>query len=372
MNGESRPDGRPSQLAGPDLTPPASTDTALLEAEALVQWAAVQRPEPISLALTSYQLLPPLPDELRAALKADIAARGVMVPVEVDEDGVVLDGHHRAEIAAELGIEYPTVTRTGMDESAKRVHVLKINLLHRQLGPIGWAIAFRHLAEERGVKLGQGQRNGRTSATVAEVAIELGVSPRTARWRLQVADELADYLDLAAEVEAGTRDAGLAQRIAWDRRAKADRQEREARRHQTVPEPDPSTSRQGPTERAYWTPRQWLVSRPNYPSDLSELHQYLRGSPRGMAEPPKEVLAVRGLAEAADAWHQASETAKQIEAGARLEADALRRRAEAIERAAAKRAQEVRGAARAEFVRFAESAPDEPRFQVGERHVLLA
>lgn len=51
-----------------------------------------------------YQLLPPLADDDYERLKADIAVRGVMVAVEFDEDGNVLDGHHRLRIAKELGI----------------------------------------------------------------------------------------------------------------------------------------------------------------------------------------------------------------------------------------------------------------------------
>lgn len=41
-----------------------------------------------------YQLLPDLTEEEYEALKADIAERGVMVPIELDEQGNVLDGHH--------------------------------------------------------------------------------------------------------------------------------------------------------------------------------------------------------------------------------------------------------------------------------------
>ena len=81
-----------------------------------------------------YQLLPDLTDEEFAALKADIAARGVMVPVELDETGAVLDGHHRVRACAELGItEYPRIIRPGMSEDEKREHVLALNLDRRHL-----------------------------------------------------------------------------------------------------------------------------------------------------------------------------------------------------------------------------------------------
>ncbi len=42
-----------------------------------------------------YQLLPPLSDDEFASLKADIRVHGVLVPIELDADGVMLDGHHR-------------------------------------------------------------------------------------------------------------------------------------------------------------------------------------------------------------------------------------------------------------------------------------
>lgn len=81
-----------------------------------------------------YQLLPDLTDEEYQALKADIEARGVQVPVERDETGAVLDGHHRIRACEELGItDYPTIIRTGMDEDQKREHVLALNLDRRHL-----------------------------------------------------------------------------------------------------------------------------------------------------------------------------------------------------------------------------------------------
>jgi hypothetical protein len=80
-----------------------------------------------------YQLLPPLSPDEYAALKADIAEHGVMVAVEVDEDGNLLDGHHRAAIAAELGIDYPTVVRAGLTEEQKLEHALRLNLQRRHL-----------------------------------------------------------------------------------------------------------------------------------------------------------------------------------------------------------------------------------------------
>lgn len=132
-----------------------------------------------------FQLFDPLSAEEYTALEADIRKRGVQLAVEVDEDGEILDGHHRLEIAQRLGIDCPTVTRHFDGEAAKCEHVIMVNLARRHLDPIRWGQAFQRLLETRGISTGRGSRNDKqTSATVAEVAEDLGVPERTARHRL--------------------------------------------------------------------------------------------------------------------------------------------------------------------------------------------
>lgn len=83
---------------------------------------------------TMYQVMPPLTADEYAELKSDIQQRGVMVPVEYDEEGNILDGHHRIQICEELGItDFPKVIRTGMTEAEKRTHARKLNMARRQL-----------------------------------------------------------------------------------------------------------------------------------------------------------------------------------------------------------------------------------------------
>jgi site-specific DNA-methyltransferase (adenine-specific) len=152
-----------------------------------------------------YQLLHPLRREEYESLKADIAQRGVLVPVEVDETETILDGHHRAAIADALGVSYPRIVRRFASEEAKREHVAKLNLARRHLDPIRWAEAFEVLLEARGIRRGQGARNDEiTSATVAEVADEVGVPDRTARHRLALLDRLEELpADLQDKIWAG-------------------------------------------------------------------------------------------------------------------------------------------------------------------------
>lgn len=54
-------------------------------------------------------LLPPLNAQTRAELRADLEENGILDPIKVTPDGDIIDGHHRAEIAAELGIECPSI-----------------------------------------------------------------------------------------------------------------------------------------------------------------------------------------------------------------------------------------------------------------------
>lgn len=84
--------------------------------------------------MENYQVMPPLTADEYNELKTDIANRGVMVPIEYDEHGNVLDGHHRVQICAELGIrDFPKVIRTGMTDAEKRTHARKLNMARRQL-----------------------------------------------------------------------------------------------------------------------------------------------------------------------------------------------------------------------------------------------
>lgn len=86
------------------------------------------------MTLAPYQVMPPLSAEEYQALKADISLRGVQVPVEYDETGHVLDGHHRIQICTELGIaNWPRLVRYGLTDDEKLRHARRLNLDRRHL-----------------------------------------------------------------------------------------------------------------------------------------------------------------------------------------------------------------------------------------------
>ncbi len=80
-----------------------------------------------------FQNMPPLSPEEYAELEASIKEHGIQVPILIDEDGVVIDGHHRQKIAQELGIRCPKRQVIDKTESEKRTLALSLNVHRRHL-----------------------------------------------------------------------------------------------------------------------------------------------------------------------------------------------------------------------------------------------
>jgi len=81
-----------------------------------------------------YQLLRPLRPEDYAALKESIAEIGVQQPVIFDEDGAVLDGHHRLQVCRELGIRtFPKMIKYELSETEKHDYVRSLNIARRHM-----------------------------------------------------------------------------------------------------------------------------------------------------------------------------------------------------------------------------------------------
>lgn len=143
--------------------------------------------------LPPYQLLPLLDDDRYAQLKTDIAARGVLVPVEYDSDGNILDGHHRVRAWQELTAEgvkmpdYPRVVRQFADEHAKRLHVRALNVLRRDL-----------TKEQRNEQIVAMRQEG---ASYRQIADAIGVGPATAMRAVNLSTVSDETVDLPATVK---------------------------------------------------------------------------------------------------------------------------------------------------------------------------
>lgn len=117
--------------------------------------------------MSGYQLLPNLTGDEMDSLRESIRARGVQIPVEVDEDGAILDGHHRAFIADELGIDYPTIVRAGLSEPEKLEHIFELNIARRNMS-----------GHDRTAVIGQCRERGMSLRAISRA---LKVSDRTVR-----------------------------------------------------------------------------------------------------------------------------------------------------------------------------------------------
>lgn len=84
-------------------------------------------------AVVLYQNMPPLSPEEYQALTDSIREHGIQVPVILDEEGTVIDGHHRMKIADELGVECPRTYRRGLSDTEKRTLALSLNVDRRHL-----------------------------------------------------------------------------------------------------------------------------------------------------------------------------------------------------------------------------------------------
>lgn len=85
--------------------------------------------------MSSYQLFDALPAHIEAALRDSIEEFGVIVPVVIDQNGQVIDGHHRSRIADSLGVDYPVENiHIDDDEQAARL-AYTLNADRRQLQP---------------------------------------------------------------------------------------------------------------------------------------------------------------------------------------------------------------------------------------------
>jgi hypothetical protein len=101
-----------------------------------------------------YQRFPDLDEADFLRLKEDIRRRGIQVPIELDQFGEILDGHHRKRIADELGLtDVPTVVRAFATEAERYRHVYALNTFRRHASKKkreGWINEYAQLTLEVG------------------------------------------------------------------------------------------------------------------------------------------------------------------------------------------------------------------------------
>lgn len=115
--------------------------------------------------------IPSLSDDEYGRLLEDIAEHGVQVPIEIDGQGNVLDGHHRLRAAIESGIEkVPVIIRHDLTDAQKRAYAFRLNLHRRQLNRTQRDELIRLLLAEGASTRQAAEEVGTSKSTVAAVA----------------------------------------------------------------------------------------------------------------------------------------------------------------------------------------------------------
>ncbi len=117
--------------------------------------------------MSAIQVMPLLSAEEYESLRHDIVQRGVVVPVVVDQHGRLLDGHHRRQIADELGIDCPVEVRHVADDEDARTVAFTLILTRR------------HLTREQRRDLIAREAEARPEDSDRAIARQVGCSPST-------------------------------------------------------------------------------------------------------------------------------------------------------------------------------------------------
>lgn len=94
------------------------------------------------MSASRYQLMPEMTPEQFSELKEDIRRRGVLIPIEFDQDDNILDGHHRYRAFNELIEEgadlpmYDKIVRRFATEDEKVAYVISLNVKRRHLNSV--------------------------------------------------------------------------------------------------------------------------------------------------------------------------------------------------------------------------------------------
>jgi DNA modification methylase len=84
-------------------------------------------------------ILTPMTPEEYEGLKLSIKERGQLLPIIINQDGVILDGHNRYQICQELGI-VPITESRNLSKKEEIQYVRTVNISRRQLNPFALVI----------------------------------------------------------------------------------------------------------------------------------------------------------------------------------------------------------------------------------------
>lgn len=163
-------------------------------------------------------LVPDMRPEEYAALRDDIARRGILTPLEITTNGTILDGRHRYRVAVELGLAECPTRLAPLNGTTPEEYMIRAALLRRHLSDdqraalaLRWQKAQSAQAQSAAGKKAAAIRDGKidsdavsesTRDTRAEAATLFAVPERKIRYMAQVERAAPE---LMGEIEAGNK-----------------------------------------------------------------------------------------------------------------------------------------------------------------------
>lgn len=161
-------------------------------------------------------LLPPLPEEKKEELRRSMKEYGYLpgYPITLDQDGNVIDGHHRMEIAHELGIEPVTITVHCDNDWDRAIKAVEPNVIRRELDHVDRAFVYHKLrgiyervfkveAKERQTEAGKTHGRGMDSSATDVAQLSLANRARAGGHRTAkdeaAANEAADWSEVGSK-----------------------------------------------------------------------------------------------------------------------------------------------------------------------------
>jgi len=162
-----------------------------------------------------YRKLLPFSEPDYRALKDSIQKHELYQPVDVSADATILDGHQRAGVCDQLGIDLVVNVRSFDDPLEERLFVIETNIVRRHLNQFGKIELSLPLLEMEAELLGKRERSGKTLGSNEPrgqardiVAKRIGVSPTTYHRGMTLVREAPE--DLKEKLRNGSKTIGAA------------------------------------------------------------------------------------------------------------------------------------------------------------------
>lgn len=132
-----------------------------------------------------------------AVLRDSIAEHGIITPLVVTQDNVLIAGHQRLRVAQELGLDtVPCVVRQVANDTELELLLIEDNVRRRHLSPYEFAKAVKRAYELNGIRHGGDRQESDSNSCLQDIADSFGVS----KFKVKEARTLAELIPSFGEL----------------------------------------------------------------------------------------------------------------------------------------------------------------------------